>query len=58
MALTEADRELAARVPALLDGWDEAVRATDGVARVMRLGFLDAGAVGAVPEVIADFRQV
>ncbi|WP_395571923.1 LysR family transcriptional regulator [Streptomyces sp. BK79] len=58
MALTEAGRELAARVPALLDGWDEAVRATGRAARVLRLGFLDAGAVGAVHEAIAGFRQV
>ncbi|CAL9646676.1 LysR family transcriptional regulator [Streptomyces sp. enrichment culture] len=57
MALTEAGRELASRVPALLDGWDEAVRATGRAARVLRLGFLDAGAVGAVPEVIAEFRR-
>ncbi|MFF0428400.1 LysR family transcriptional regulator [Streptomyces sp. NPDC004520] len=57
MALTEAGRELASRVPALLDGWDEAVQATGRAARVLRLGFLDAGAVGAVPEVIAEFRQ-
>ncbi|TXS52238.1 LysR family transcriptional regulator [Streptomyces sp. t39] len=57
MALTEAGRELAARVPALLDGWDEAVQATGRAARVLRLGFLDAGAVGAVPEVIAEFRR-
>lgn len=57
MALTEAGRELASRVSALLDGWDEAVRATGRAARVLRLGFLDAGAVGAVPEVIAAFRQ-
>ncbi|WP_327267903.1 LysR family transcriptional regulator [Streptomyces sp. NBC_01218] len=58
MALTEAGRELASRVPALLNGWDEAVRATGRAARVLRLGFLDAGAVGAVPEAIAAFRQV
>ncbi|MFI8951415.1 LysR family transcriptional regulator [Streptomyces sp. NPDC053750] len=57
MALTEAGRELAARVPALLDGWEEAVRATGRAARVLRVGFLDAGAVGAVHEVIAEFRQ-
>ncbi|WP_030786667.1 LysR family transcriptional regulator [Streptomyces sp. NRRL S-920] len=57
MALTEAGRELAARVPALLDGWDEALRATGRAARLLRLGFLDAGAVGAVHEVIAGFRQ-
>ncbi|MFG3157339.1 LysR family transcriptional regulator [Streptomyces sp. NPDC048219] len=57
MALTEAGHELASRVPALLDGWDEAVRATGRAARVVRLGFLDAGAVGAVPEVIAEFRH-
>ncbi|NSL42881.1 LysR family transcriptional regulator [Streptomyces sp. 8P21H-1] len=56
-ALTEAGRELAARVPALLDGWDAAVRATGRAARVLRLGFLDAGAVGAVHEVIAGFRR-
>lgn len=57
MALTEAGRELAARVSALLNGWDEAVQATGRAARVLRLGFLDAGAVGAVPEVIVEFRQ-
>ncbi|MEV6756559.1 LysR family transcriptional regulator [Streptomyces sp. NPDC051214] len=57
MALTEAGRELAARVPVLLDGWDEAVQATGRAARVLRLGFLDAGAVGAVHDVIAGFRQ-
>ncbi|MFD8120807.1 LysR family transcriptional regulator [Streptomyces albidoflavus] len=57
MALTEAGRELASRVPELLDGWGEAVRATGRAARVLRLGFLDAGAAGAVLEVIADFRQ-
>ncbi|MEV5735769.1 LysR family transcriptional regulator [Streptomyces sp. NPDC052292] len=57
MALTEAGREFASRVPALLDGWDEAVQATGRAARVLRLGFLDAGAVGAVPEAIAEFRQ-
>ncbi|WP_327178698.1 LysR family transcriptional regulator [Streptomyces sp. NBC_01335] len=56
MALTEAGRELAARVPALLKGWDEAIEAT-GRARALRLGFLDAGALGAVHEVIAEFRQ-
>ncbi|MFB6824293.1 LysR family transcriptional regulator [Streptomyces virginiae] len=57
MTLTEAGRELASRVPALLHGWDEAVRATGRAAWVLRLGFLDAGAVGAVPEVIAEFRR-
>lgn len=57
MAPTEAGREFASRVPALLDSWDEAVRATGGAAQVLRLGFLDAGAVGAIPEVIAEFRQ-
>ncbi|MGW7271939.1 LysR family transcriptional regulator [Streptomyces sp. NPDC054864] len=58
MALTEAGRELAARVPALLDDWDEAVQATGRAARVLRLGFLDAGAVGAVHEAVAEFQQV
>lgn len=57
MALTEAGRELAARVPTLLDGWDEAVRATGRAARLLRLGFLDAGAVGAVHEVVVGFRR-
>ncbi|MFD6432589.1 LysR family transcriptional regulator [Streptomyces venezuelae] len=57
MALTEAGRELASRVPALLDDWDRAVRATGLAARVLRLGFLDAGAVAAVPEAIAAFRR-
>ena len=57
MVLTEAGRELATRVPALLEGWDQAVEATGRAARVLRLGFLDAGSVGAVPEVIAEFRR-
>ncbi|MET9254894.1 LysR family transcriptional regulator [Streptomyces sp. NPDC003717] len=57
MALTEAGRELASRVPALLDGWDEAVRATGRAAQVLRLGFLDAGAVGSVAEAVAGFRR-
>ncbi|MFD8012588.1 LysR family transcriptional regulator [Streptomyces sp. NPDC058955] len=57
MALTEAGREFASRVPALLDAWDETVRATGRAARVLRLGFLDAGAVGAVPEAVAEFRR-
>ncbi|WP_409240303.1 LysR family transcriptional regulator [Streptomyces sp. PA5.6] len=57
MALTETGHELALRVPAVLEGWDEAVRATGRAARVLRLGFLDAGAVGAVPEAIAEFRR-
>ncbi|MET7346089.1 LysR family transcriptional regulator [Streptomyces sp. NPDC005547] len=57
MALTEAGCELASRLPALLDRWDEAVQATGRAARVLRLGFLDAGAMGAVAEVITEFRQ-
>nr|WSW69369.1 LysR family transcriptional regulator [Streptomyces sp. NBC_00995] len=57
MALTAAGGELASRVPALLEGWDDAVRAAGRAARVLRLGFLDAGAVGAVPEVLVEFRQ-
>ncbi|MHC0430414.1 LysR family transcriptional regulator [Streptomyces sp. O3] len=57
MALTEAGREFASRVPTLLDGWDEAVQATGRAVRVLRLGFLDAGAVGTVPEAIAEFRN-
>ncbi|AKZ60442.1 putative LysR-family transcriptional regulator [Streptomyces ambofaciens ATCC 23877] len=57
MAVTEAGHELASRVPALLDGWEEAVQATGRAARVLRLGFLDAGAVGTVHEGIAEFRR-
>jgi DNA-binding transcriptional LysR family regulator len=56
MALTEAGRVLAARAPALLDGWDEAVRATGRAARVLRLGFLDAGSVDGVHEAVAECR--
>jgi DNA-binding transcriptional LysR family regulator len=56
MALTEAGRVLAARAPALLDGWDEAVRATGRAARVLRLGFLDAGSVDGVHEAVAGCR--
>ncbi|CAM5506502.1 DNA-binding transcriptional LysR family regulator OS=Streptomyces albaduncus OX=68172 GN=FHS32_005007 PE=3 SV=1 [Streptomyces griseoloalbus] len=57
MVLTEPGRAFASRVSPLLDGWDEAVRATGRAARVLRLGFLDAGAVGVVPEVITAFRR-
>ncbi|CAL9278474.1 hypothetical protein SUDANB25_00026 [Streptomyces sp. SudanB25_2051] len=58
MALTEAGRELASRVPALLDGWDQAVRATGRAARELRVGFLDAGAVAALPQATEAFRRV
>ena len=62
MALTEAGRELAERVPALLTAWDEArraVRATaDRAARVLRVGFLGSGANEATPHIVAEFARL
>lgn len=62
MAPTEAGRELAERVPALLESWDAARRATraaaDRAARVLRVGFLGSGANEATPHIVAEFARL
>lgn len=57
MALTAAGEELAARVPALLAGWDRAVAETQRAARVLRVGFLGSAANEATPRIIAEFTR-
>ncbi|MGW5679464.1 LysR family transcriptional regulator [Streptomyces sp. NPDC003860] len=61
MALTEAGRALAARVPDLLADWDRALRETKGTAslagRVLRVGFLASAANEATPQIIAEFTR-
>ncbi|MFH8616902.1 LysR family transcriptional regulator [Streptomyces sp. NPDC017979] len=61
MALTEAGRALAARVPDLLADWDRALRETKGTAslagRVLRVGFLASAANEATPRIIAEFTR-
>ncbi|MFI9202545.1 LysR family transcriptional regulator [Streptomyces sp. NPDC053048] len=61
MALTEAGRALAERVPALLADWDHVLRATksaaDRAARVLRVGFLASAANEATPRIIAEFTR-
>lgn len=59
MALTEPGAALAARIPALLAGWDSVLRETKGAAsradRVLRVGFLASAANEATPAIIAAF---
>ncbi|MFV2178889.1 LysR family transcriptional regulator [Actinomadura sp. LOL_016] len=59
MALTEPGRALADRVPALLDGWEDAWRATTAAsrraARVLHVGYLASAANEATPGIIAAF---
>lgn len=61
MVLTEPGRALAARVPALLAGWEEVVRETKGaasrIASVLRVGFLANGANEATPRIISSFTR-
>ncbi|MGP4112130.1 LysR family transcriptional regulator [Streptomyces sp. 4N509B] len=61
MALTEAGRALAERVPALLADWNQALRETRSVAsrarRVLRVGFLASGANEATPRIVAEFAR-
>ncbi|MER6990693.1 LysR family transcriptional regulator [Saccharopolyspora hirsuta] len=62
MALTEPGRALAARVPGLLAGWDEALRETRSTAsraaRVLRVGFLASAANEATQEIVAAFGRL
>ncbi|WP_030872748.1 LysR family transcriptional regulator [Streptomyces sp. NRRL F-2747] len=61
MALTEAGRILADRVPALLADWDHVLRETKSVAgraaRVLRVGFIASAANEATPRIIAEFSR-
>ncbi|KAF4410763.1 MULTISPECIES: LysR family transcriptional regulator [Streptomyces] len=61
MALTEAGRALAERVPGLLAGWDLALRETRATAsraaRVLRVGFLASAANEATQRIIAEFTR-
>ncbi|MFG2791123.1 LysR family transcriptional regulator [Streptomyces sp. NPDC048419] len=61
MALTEAGRVLAERVPGVLAGWEQAVRETKGAAsraaRVLRVGFLASAANEATPGIVAAFAE-
>jgi DNA-binding transcriptional LysR family regulator len=61
MTLTAAGRALADRVPALLAGFDEALREAKGAAsraaRVLRVGFLAGAANEATQRIIAEFTR-
>ncbi|MFD7565353.1 LysR family transcriptional regulator [Streptomyces tendae] len=61
MALTEPGRALAARVPALLAGWQAALRETRSAARradrILRVGFLASAANEATQPIIAEFAR-
>ncbi|MFI2200143.1 LysR family transcriptional regulator [Streptomyces sp. NPDC020192] len=61
MALTDAGRELACRVPELLASWDDALRATQATgrrsARVLRVGFVASAANEATQEIVAEFAR-
>jgi DNA-binding transcriptional LysR family regulator len=61
MALTAAGRALAGQVPAVLAGWDEALReakaAASRAARVLRVGFLAGAANEATQQIIAEFGR-
>ncbi|MFD4529684.1 LysR family transcriptional regulator [Streptomyces sp. NPDC058470] len=61
MALTEAGRTLAERVPALLADWDRMLRETkstaDRAAHVLRVGFLASAANEATQRIITEFTR-
>src|SRR5881392_1963510 len=61
MTLTAAGQALAERVPAVLDGWDQALRhtrqAASHAARVLRVGFLAGAANEATQSIIAAFAR-
>ncbi|PJN38767.1 LysR family transcriptional regulator [Streptomyces sp. CB02959] len=61
MAVTEAGRALADRVPALLADWDRTLRATKAAAsraqRVLRVGFVASAANEATPRIVAEFAR-
>src|ERR1700677_96721 len=59
MALTAAGQALAKQAPAVLGGWDQALReaksAASQAARVLRVGFLAGAANEATQEILAAF---
>ncbi|MDR8414867.1 LysR family transcriptional regulator [Nonomuraea sp. 3-1Str] len=61
MELTEPGRTLAGRVPALLSGWDDALRETRATsaraARLLRIGFLASAANEITQSIVADFAR-
>jgi DNA-binding transcriptional LysR family regulator len=61
MTLTAAGEALSARTPALLAGWDQALRETKGAAsraaRVLRVGFMSSAANEATQQIIAAFAR-
>ncbi|WP_441250490.1 LysR family transcriptional regulator [Kitasatospora sp. McL0602] len=61
MTLTDAGRALLARAPAVLADWEHAARdarsAASRAARVLRVGFMDAGAAQAAPSIVAEFGR-
>ncbi|MFE0803021.1 LysR family transcriptional regulator [Streptomyces sp. NPDC058812] len=61
MTLTEPGRALAERAPALLAGWERAVRETRSAAsraaRVLRVGFIASAANEATQPIIAEFAR-
>src|SRR3954471_20290554 len=61
MALTEPGRVLAEQVPALLAGWDRALRETRNEAgraeRVLRVGYVASAANEATQLIIAEFAR-
>lgn len=61
MALTQAGEALAARVPALLSGWDEVVRETRSTAsraaRILRVGYVASAANEATQQIVAGFTS-
>src|SRR5690349_5138495 len=61
MTLTAAGRALAGRTPAVLDSWDQTLRATRAAAsraaRVLRVGFMSSAANEATQQIIAAFAR-
>ncbi|MFY1573865.1 LysR family transcriptional regulator [Verrucosispora sp. WMMD703] len=61
MQLTDPGRVLAARMPALLANWDDALSevraAASRSARVLRIGFLASAANEATPRIVETFRR-
>ncbi|MEE1929688.1 LysR family transcriptional regulator [Streptomyces sp. TRM 70351] len=61
MVLTEPGRALAARAPALLAGWEAALRETKAAAgraaRVLRVGFVASAANEATQRIVAEFTR-
>jgi DNA-binding transcriptional LysR family regulator len=61
MALTDPGKVLAERLPALLAGWEQALRDTQGAAsraaRVLRVGFLASAANEATQQIVAAFTR-